>query len=104
MRVIPRGPAPTTRANPWSLTQRQAEILQLLSTGLTNAQIAQQLVVSTRTVDHHVSAILQKLAVTSRQAAADLALASLADARANGAPDSHRSSGVWPVLPCTRRW
>ena len=74
IRAIPRGPVPTTRANPWSLTQRQAEILQLLSTGLTNAQIAQRLVVSTRTVDHHVSAILQKLAVTSRQQAADLAL------------------------------
>jgi DNA-binding CsgD family transcriptional regulator/type II secretory pathway predicted ATPase ExeA len=76
IRAVPRGPAPTTRANPWNLTRRQAEILQLLCTGLTNAQIAQRLVVSTRTVDHHVSAILQKLDVTSRQQAADLALTS----------------------------
>jgi DNA-binding CsgD family transcriptional regulator len=74
IRVTSRGPAPTTRANPWNLTQRQAEILQLLTTGLTNAQIAQRLFVSARTVDHHVSAILQKLAVTTRQEAAELAL------------------------------
>jgi DNA-binding NarL/FixJ family response regulator len=70
---VPRGPAPATRANPWNLTARQVEVLRLLGDGLTNAQIAQRLVLSTRTVDHHVSAVLQKLAVSTRREAADLA-------------------------------
>jgi DNA-binding CsgD family transcriptional regulator len=73
VRAVPRGPAPATRANPWNLTARQVEVLRLLGDGLTNAQIAQRLVLSTRTVDHHVSAVLQKLAVSTRREAADLA-------------------------------
>jgi DNA-binding NarL/FixJ family response regulator len=60
--------------------------MQLLSSGLTNAQIAQRLVLSTRTIDHHVSAILQKLAVTSRQQAAELALASPTERRSGRHP------------------
>lgn len=44
-------------------------MLALLGEGLTNEQIAQRLVVSTRTVDHHVSAVLSKLGVSSRGAA-----------------------------------
>jgi DNA-binding CsgD family transcriptional regulator/tetratricopeptide (TPR) repeat protein len=67
---VPRGPAPTTRTNPAGLTGRQVEILRLLAGGLTNAEIASELVVSVRTVDHHVSAVLQKLGVASRRAAA----------------------------------
>ena len=55
--------------NPAGLTDRQVEILRLLADGLTNAEIAERLVVSVRTVDHHVSAVLQKLGVPSRQAA-----------------------------------
>ena len=70
---LPRGPQPTTRRNPAGLTGRQAEILRLLVDGLTNAEIAERLVVSVRTVDHHVSAVLQKLGVPSRQAARDAA-------------------------------
>jgi DNA-binding CsgD family transcriptional regulator len=69
-RGVPRGPTSATRANPAGLTPRQTEVLELLATGLTNAQIADHLVVSLRTVDHHVSAILQKLGVGSRQEAA----------------------------------
>jgi DNA-binding NarL/FixJ family response regulator len=42
----------------------------LLAEGLTNAEIADRLVVSVRTVDHHVAAILAKLKVTSRREAA----------------------------------
>ena len=67
------GRQPTTRRNPAGLTGRQAEILRLLVDGLTNAEIAERLVVSVRTVDHHVSAVLQKLGVPSRQAARDAA-------------------------------
>lgn len=73
VRAVPRGPAPTTRANPWGLTARQVEVLRLLGDGLTNAQIAERLVLSIRTVDHHVSAVLQKLEVSTRREAAELA-------------------------------
>jgi DNA-binding CsgD family transcriptional regulator/tetratricopeptide (TPR) repeat protein len=67
---VPRGPQPATREHPAGLTPRQAEVLELLETGATNVQIADQLVLSVRTVDHHVAAILQRLGVTSRQDAA----------------------------------
>jgi DNA-binding NarL/FixJ family response regulator len=43
------------------------QILQLLAGGLTNAEIAARLVLSVRTVDHHVSAVLQKLGVVNPQ-------------------------------------
>ena len=45
----------------------------MLAQGLTNAEIADRLVVSVRTVDHHVAAILAKLNVTSRREAARVA-------------------------------
>jgi DNA-binding CsgD family transcriptional regulator len=72
-RDIPRGPRPTTRANPAQLTAREAEVLRLLAEGLRNAEIAARLVVSPRTVDHHVSAILRKLGVRTRGQAASAA-------------------------------
>ena len=46
---VPRGPQPATLRNAAGLTARQAEILNLLAAGLSNAQIAERLVVSTRT-------------------------------------------------------
>jgi DNA-binding CsgD family transcriptional regulator len=67
---LPRRPQPGTLTNPAGLTDRQLEILRLVATGLSNAEIAQRLVVSTRTVDHHVSAILAKLGVATRREAA----------------------------------
>jgi DNA-binding NarL/FixJ family response regulator len=67
---LPGRPRPRTRANPAGLTDRQLEVLALLAQGLTNAEIADRLVVSVRTVDHHVAAILAKLKVTSRREAA----------------------------------
>ena len=67
---VPRGPAAATRTNPAGLTERQMEILRLLAAGMTNAEIAGRLVVSVRTVDHHVSAVLQKLGVATRREAA----------------------------------
>jgi DNA-binding CsgD family transcriptional regulator/tetratricopeptide (TPR) repeat protein len=65
-RSFPRGPRPSTRANPAGLTARQLDVLRLVAQGLRNAEIAQALVLSERTVDHHVAAILQKLGARSR--------------------------------------
>jgi DNA-binding CsgD family transcriptional regulator/tetratricopeptide (TPR) repeat protein len=65
-RGLPRGPRPRTRANPAGLTARELEVLGLLAEGLRNAQIAERLVLSGKTVDHHVSAVLRKLDVRSR--------------------------------------
>jgi DNA-binding CsgD family transcriptional regulator len=65
-RGLPRGPRPRTRENPAGLTARELEVLALLADGLRNAQIAERLVVSAKTVDHHVSAILRKLDVRTR--------------------------------------
>lgn len=67
VRSIPRGPSTPTRRNPEGLTDRQVGVLRLLAEGLTNAEIAERLVVSVRTVDSHVAAVLAKLGVTSRQ-------------------------------------
>jgi DNA-binding CsgD family transcriptional regulator len=69
VRRIPRGSRPSTRDNSLGLTKREAQILDLLSQGLRNSEIATKLFLSTRTVDHHVSAILTKLGVSSRAAA-----------------------------------
>jgi DNA-binding CsgD family transcriptional regulator/tetratricopeptide (TPR) repeat protein len=68
--AVPRGPQTATRNNPAQLTTRQVQILGLLAEGRTNAEIAARLVVSVRTVDHHVSAVLQKLGVATRKEAA----------------------------------
>jgi DNA-binding CsgD family transcriptional regulator/tetratricopeptide (TPR) repeat protein len=73
-RGLPRGPRPRTRENVANLTPRQVEVLELVSHGLHNGEIAERLFLSERTVDHHVSAILGKLGVASRgQAAAEAA-------------------------------
>jgi len=66
---IPRGPAPATRVNPAGLTERQVEVVQLLAQGMTNAEIASQLVLSVRTVDSHVAAALEKLGTRTRKEA-----------------------------------
>ena len=66
IRDLPRGPRATTRANLAELTTRELEVLALVAEGLRNADIAERLYVSRRTVDHHVSAILRKLGAGSR--------------------------------------
>ena len=66
VREVPRGPRPATRRNPYGLTPRELEVLVLVADGLYNSQVADRLVVSERTVDHHVGAILRKLGVRTR--------------------------------------
>jgi len=66
VRGVPRGPRPSTRENPAGLTSREIQVLTLLVRGHTNTELANRLHVSTRTVDHHVSSILEKLEVRSR--------------------------------------
>jgi DNA-binding CsgD family transcriptional regulator len=73
VRHIPRGARVSTRQNRFGLTQRQAEILTLLTQGQRNTTIARRLFVSTKTVEHHISAILAKLQVASRAEAVALA-------------------------------
>lgn len=70
VRNLPRS---TTRENPYGLTARQMDILALLAQELSNAEIAARLSLSPKTVDHHVSAVLAKLDVHSREEAAQLA-------------------------------
>jgi DNA-binding NarL/FixJ family response regulator len=69
-RSIPTGVHAATRAHPLGLTRREREVLELICAGRTNMEIAQHLVISDRTVDHHVSAVLAKLGVPSRALAA----------------------------------
>ncbi len=70
VQAIPRGPRPATRSAPAGLTAREQEVLALLSEGLPDKEISRRLFISERTVHHHVSAVLAKIGVTSRGAAA----------------------------------
>jgi DNA-binding CsgD family transcriptional regulator len=74
IRSIPRGPRPATRENPHSLTAREMEVVTCLVDGLSNNAIAKKLSLSTRTVEHHIASILQKMQVQSRSEAVALAL------------------------------
>jgi DNA-binding CsgD family transcriptional regulator len=84
VRRIPRGSHRSTRRNPFGLTRREAEILALLSEGLRNSLIARRLFVAPKTVEHHVSAILDKLGVSSRAEAVALLRKQAARAPAPG--------------------
>jgi DNA-binding CsgD family transcriptional regulator len=78
-RGLPRGPRPATQKNPANLTARELEVLGLVAQGLRNAEIAERLVLSEKTIDHHVSAILRKLDVRTRgEASAQAVLLGLA--------------------------
>lgn len=60
---VPRATLPKPQQD---LTQREGEIVSLLALGLTNRDIANRLVISTKTVEHHVSRVLSKLGLRSR--------------------------------------
>lgn len=72
VRRIPRGKRTSTRRHPLGLTRREAEVLQLLVDGVRSSSIAKRLFLSPKTVEHHVSAILGKLGVSSRAEAVAL--------------------------------
>src|SRR5262249_62381419 len=74
---------------PYARTAREHETLELLAVGMRNGEIADRLVVSPRTVDHHVAAVLRKLGARNRaEAAAEAVRLGI------GAPD---------IPPITRR-
>jgi DNA-binding CsgD family transcriptional regulator len=69
IRIVPRGRRSTTRENPFGLTRREVEVLALLAEGATNAAVGKRLFISAKTVDHHVSSLLGKLRVSTRNEA-----------------------------------
>ena len=69
----PPRPRGTTATNPGGLTDRELAVLELVGDGLTNAEIAERMRISTKTAGHHVSSILAKLGVPSRREASRVA-------------------------------
>jgi DNA-binding CsgD family transcriptional regulator len=70
LKRVPARPRASTREAPAQLTRRQLEVLALVESGLSNAEIAARLFISEKTAGHHVSAILRKLGAGSRGEAA----------------------------------
>ncbi len=68
------GVKPTRPALPHDLTEREVEVLRLVARGMTNRQIAEELVVSPRTVQHHVSHGFDKVGRRTRAGAAVFAM------------------------------
>jgi HD-GYP domain-containing protein (c-di-GMP phosphodiesterase class II)/DNA-binding CsgD family transcriptional regulator len=66
----PRGRVGKRPPNPGGLTRREVEVLRLAARGLTTRQIADRLVISPKTADHHIQHIYGKIGVSTRAAAA----------------------------------
>ena len=79
-----RAPRASTLNNPHQLTTREIETLYLLCEGLRNAEIADRLCRSVRTVDHHLASIFAKLGVATRAEAVVMARPLLAKNRQSG--------------------
>jgi predicted ATPase/DNA-binding CsgD family transcriptional regulator len=62
------------QAFPADLTRREVEVLRLIAQGLTDGQVAERLVISPRTVNHHLTLIYRKIQVSSRSAATRYAI------------------------------
>jgi DNA-binding CsgD family transcriptional regulator len=62
------------RARPAGLTERQVEVLRLVARGLTNREVAERLVISSRTAEHHVQDVYTRIGVSSRAGAALFAM------------------------------
>jgi DNA-binding CsgD family transcriptional regulator len=95
---VPRGPRRSTSEHKAGLTAREVEVLALLVDGLSNREIATRLVVSPKTVDHHVHAVLRKLGVATRgHAAAEAVRLDLVPAQRSGThPQGSVSRGSRP--------
>ena len=72
--ALERRPVPEKPANPAGLTQREVEVLRLVASGATNQQIADSLVISPRTVNTHITNILNKTGCENRTAAGAFAV------------------------------
>ncbi len=67
-------PVPKAPTYPDGLTAREVEVLRLVAQGLTNERVAEQLVISPRTVNTHLTSIFSKIGVSSRGAATRYAI------------------------------
>ena len=76
MSIEPSSAPPAKRlpTYPGGLTAREVEVLRLIAQGLTDAQVADQLVISHHTVNSHLKAIYGKIGVSSRSAATRYAI------------------------------
>lgn len=72
--VTPHAGRPSSSSGPFGLTARELDVLRLVATGLTDAQVADELVLSPRTINSHLHSIYGKLGVSSRSAATRHAL------------------------------
>jgi DNA-binding NarL/FixJ family response regulator len=75
---------PTPTPDPFSLTPRERDVLDLVIRGLGNRQIAERLGLSGKTVANHVSTLLVKCGATDRVELGRIARAAIADAAGSG--------------------